>query len=97
MPLYIIENQSNVIYGNETITYKPVFVNRFHKLLSLFGVQTKYSLYMTSSENDVKIIRKHVVANKHQYTMYLNNEEIGTLEMKQFFKKWRKATTSLYV
>ena len=41
---------------------------------------------MTSSENDVKIIRKHVVANKHQYTMYLNNEEIGTLEMKQFFK-----------
>ena len=90
MPLYIIENQSNVIYGNETITYKPVFVNRFHKLLSLFGVQTKYSLYMTSSENDVKIIRKHVVANKHQYTMYLNNEEIGTLEMKQFFKSGGK-------
>ena len=59
MPLYIIENQSNVIYGNETITYKPVFVNIFHKLLSLFGIQTKYSIYMTSSENDVKIIRKH--------------------------------------
>ena len=86
MPLYIIENQSNVIYGNETITYKPVFVNIFHKLLSLFGIQTKYSIYMTSSENDVKIIRKHGVANRHQYTMYLNNEEVGTLEMKQFFK-----------
>lgn len=41
---------------------------------------------MTSSENDVKIIRKHGVANRHQYTMYLNNEEVGTLEMKQFFK-----------
>lgn len=90
MPLYIIENQSNVIYGNETITYKPVFVNIFHKLLSLFGVQTKYSLYMTSSEKDVKIIRKHVVANRHQYTMYLNGEEIGTLEMKQFFKSGGK-------
>lgn len=90
MPLYIIENQSNVIYGNETITYKPVFVNIFHKLLSLFGVQTKYSLYMTSSENDVKIIRKRVLANKHQYTMYLNGEEVGTLEMKQFFKSGGK-------
>lgn len=90
MPLYIIENQNNVIYGNETITYKPVFVNIFHKLLSLFGVQTKYSLYMTSSENNVKIIRKHVVANRHQYTMYLNNEEVGTLEMKQFFKSGGK-------
>ena len=86
MPLYIIENQSNVIYGNETITYKPVFVNRFHKLLSLFGIQTKYSLYMTSSENNVKVIRTNVVANRPQYTMYLNNEEVGTLEMKQFFK-----------
>ena len=90
MPLYIIENQSNVIYGNETITYKPVFVNIYHKLLSLFGIQTKYSLYMTSSENDVKIIRKHGVANRHQYTMYLNNEEVGTLEMKQFFKSGGK-------
>ncbi|WP_256088076.1 hypothetical protein [Staphylococcus haemolyticus] len=90
MPLYIIENQSNVIYGNETITYKPVFVNIFHKLLSLFGVQTKYSLYMTSSENNVKVIRKHVVANKHQYTMYLNDEEVGILEMKQFFKSGGK-------
>lgn len=90
MPLYIIENQSNVIYGNETITYKLVFVNIFHKLLSLFGVQTKYSLYMTSSENDVKIIRKRVLANKHQYTMYLNGEEVGTLEMKQFFKSGGK-------
>ena len=90
MPLYIIENQSNVIYGNETITYKPVFVNIFHKLLSLFGIQTKYSIYMTSSENDVKIIRKRVLANKHQYTMYLNGEEVGTLEMKQFFKSGGK-------
>ena len=90
MPLYIIENQSNVIYGNETITYKPVFVNIFHKLLSLFGVQTKYSLYMTSSENDVKIIRKHVVANRPQYMIYLNNEEVGTLEMKKFFKSGGK-------
>ena len=90
MPLYIIENQNNGIYGNETITYKPVFVNIIHKLLSLFGVQTKYSLYMTSSENNVKIIRKHVVANRHQYTMYLNNEEVGTFEMKQFFKSGGK-------
>ena len=86
MPLYIIENQSNVIYGNETITYKPVFVNRFHKLLSLFGIQTKYSLYMTSSENNVKVIRKMCVVIDPQYTMHLNNEEVGTLEMKQFFK-----------
>ncbi|WP_145464300.1 hypothetical protein [Staphylococcus hominis] len=90
MPLYIIENQSNVIYGNETITYKPVFVNRFHKLLSLFGVQTKYSLYMTSSDNNVKVIRTNVIANRPQYTMYLNNEEVGTLEMKQFFKSGGK-------
>ncbi len=90
IPLYIIENQSNVIYGNETITYKPVFVNIFHKLLSLFGVQTKYSVYMNSSENNVKVIRKHVVANKHQYTMYLNDEEVGILEMKQFFKSGGK-------
>ena len=90
MPLYIIEKQSNVIYGNETITYKPVFVNIFHKLLSLFGVQTKYSLYMTSSENNVKVIRTNVVANRPQYTMYLNNEEVGTLEMKQFFKSGGK-------
>lgn len=90
MPLYIIENQSNVIYGNETITYKLVFVNIFHKLLSLFGVQTKYSLYMTSSENNVKVIRTNVVANRPQYTMYLNNEEVGTLEMKQFFKSGGK-------
>ena len=29
MPLYIIENQSNVIYGNETITYKPVLLIDF--------------------------------------------------------------------
>ena len=29
MPLYIIENQSNVIYGNETITYKPVLLIYF--------------------------------------------------------------------
>lgn len=41
---------------------------------------------MNSSENNVKVIRKHVVANKHQYTMYLNDEEVGILEMKQFFK-----------
>ena len=48
--------------------------------------KTKYSVYMNSSENNVKVIRKHVVANKHQYTMYLNDEEVGILEMKQFFK-----------
>ena len=41
---------------------------------------------MTSSENNVKVIRTNVVANRPQYTMYLNNEEVGTLEMKQFFK-----------
>lgn len=45
---------------------------------------------MNSSENNVKVIRKHVVANKHQYTMYLNDEEVGILEMKQFFKSGGK-------
>ena len=45
---------------------------------------------MTSSENNVKVIRTNVVANRPQYTMYLNNEEVGTLEMKQFFKSGGK-------
>lgn len=86
IPLYIIENQSNVIYGNERMTYKLVFNNMLHKLMSIFGVQTKYSLHMTSHNNNVKVIRKNVVANRHQYTIHLNSEEVGTLEMKKFFK-----------
>lgn len=45
---------------------------------------------LTSSENNVKVIRTNVVANRPQYTMYLNNEEVGTLEMKQFFKSGGK-------
>ncbi|GGG93632.1 hypothetical protein E2558_07860 [Staphylococcus pragensis] len=90
MPLYIIENQSNVIYGNETITYKPVFDNMLHKIMSTFGVQTKYSLHMNSRNNSVKVIRKNIAANRHQYTIYLNNEEVGTLEMKKFFKSGGK-------
>lgn len=85
IPLYIIENQSNVIYGNERMTYKLVFNNMLHKLMSLFGIQTKYSIHMASSDNNVKVIRKNVRSNRHQYTIYLNSEEIGTLEMKKFF------------
>lgn len=43
------------IYSNKTITYKPVFVNILHKLLNIFGIQTKYSIYiyMNSSDNNV--------------------------------------------
>ena len=90
IPLYIIENQSNVIYGNERMTYKLVFNNMLHKLMSLFGIQTKYSIHMASSDNNVKVIRKNVRSNRHQYTIYLNSEEIGTLEMKKFFNSGGK-------
>ena len=67
------------------MTYKLVFNNMLHKLMSLFGIQTKYSIHMASSDNNVKVIRKNVRSNRHQYTIYLNSEEIGTLEMKKFF------------
>lgn len=49
---------------------------------------------MNSSEKNVKVIRKHVVANKHQYTMYLNGEQVGILEMKKFFKSGGKQQNS---
>ena len=90
MPLYIIENQSNVIYGNETITYKPFFANRSHEIMSIFGVQTKYSIQMNSRNNNVKVIRKNIVANRPKYAIYLDSEEVGTLEMKKFFKSGGK-------
>ena len=42
------------------MTYKLVFNNMLHKLMSLFGIQTKYSIHMASSDNNVKVIRKNV-------------------------------------
>ncbi len=41
------------------------------------------SLYIIENQSNV-------IANRHQYTMYLNGEEVGTLEMKQFFKRGGK-------
>lgn len=50
---YHWESKQCYIYSNKTITYRPVFVNILHKLLNIFGIQTKYSIYMNSSDNNV--------------------------------------------
>ena len=54
--------------------------------MSIFGVQTKYSIQMNSRNNNVKVIRKNIVANRPKYAIYLDSEEVGTLEMKNSSK-----------
>lgn len=83
-PLYTVDNQTIPIYGENNMTYTTVFFNNLHKIVSIFGLQPIYSIYLKSENISVKIIPKKVLAIKPKYNVYMNDKQIGTFEMKKF-------------
>ncbi|PTG57076.1 hypothetical protein, partial [Staphylococcus chromogenes] len=85
-PLYIVDNQVIPVYGFKNITYTPTYYNKTHKFVSLFGFYPIYSTYLSSENNEVKVIPQNAFSLKYKYNVYLNGEFIGVFEMKRLFK-----------
>ncbi|HGN7442378.1 TPA: hypothetical protein ACKW3X_002732 [Staphylococcus aureus] len=83
-PLYTVDKQTIPIYGISNMTYTTFFSNNFHKLVSIFGFQPIYSLYLNSEDINVKIIPKKILTIRPKYNVYMNDKKIGTFEMKKF-------------
>ncbi|PNZ87552.1 hypothetical protein [Staphylococcus delphini] len=86
-PLYIVDNQVVPVYGFENITYTPTYFNKMHKFVSLFGFYPIYSTYLTSENNEVKIIPQNAFSLRYKYNVYLNGKFIGIFEMRKLFKE----------
>ncbi|MCU5746646.1 hypothetical protein N9R04_07975 [Staphylococcus sp. SQ8-PEA] len=67
------------------MTYNTVFFNNFHKLISIFGFQPIYSIYLNSEDINVKVIPNKILTLRPKYNVYMNDKQIGTFEMKKFF------------
>lgn len=86
-PLYIVDNQVVPVYGFENITYTLTYFNKMHKFVSLFGFYPIYSTYLTSENNEVKIIPQNAFSLRYKYNVYLNGKFIGIFEMRKLFKE----------
>lgn len=86
LPLYIVAGQEMPVYGLEKITFMPMYFNRIHQFVSLFGFSSLYSTYVISESNEVKIVPQNPFTLRYQYNVYLNNACIGIFEMKRLFK-----------
>ena len=87
LPLYIVAGQEMPVYGLEKITFMPMYFNRIHQFVSLFGFSSLYSTYVISKSNEVKIVPINPFSLRYQYNVYLNNACIGTFEMKKLLKE----------
>ncbi|MCE5149212.1 hypothetical protein NKW85_07585 [Staphylococcus simulans] len=83
-PLYTVDKQTIPIYGENNMTYTTVFFNNFHKLISIFGFQPIYSIFLNSENINVKVIPKKILEIRPKYNVYMNDKQIGTFEMKRF-------------
>ncbi|MDO5375781.1 MAG: hypothetical protein Q4F01_06275 [Staphylococcus rostri] len=87
LPLYIVDKQVIPIYGGEDITYSPYYFNRIHQIFSLLGFYSMYSTHLQSNTNSVKIIAQSPFTLRYKYNVYLNDDFIGTYEMRKLLKE----------
>lgn len=89
-PLYTIDNQTIYIYGEEDMSYTVAFFNNLHKIISMFGFQPIYSIYLTTNRINVKVIPNKILTLRPKYNVYMNEKHVGTFGMKKFFSKGGK-------
>ncbi|WP_251521890.1 MULTISPECIES: hypothetical protein [Staphylococcus] len=92
-PFYLFGDMHIKIHGLEDGLWKPYFNNNFLKWLSDYNFISATGVKVTSMNNKVILKRTKLYQIRPYYQVFLNDKEIGTLEMERLIKGGIKQQT----